>query len=121
MVASQVNLVDGAPLPVCLLINKYDLVAPYKGEKRLLALNQEYLEEFCNKSCIDGWRYVSAKTGFKVKSALKDLVAHIINHDISQYSDPHMKFKEQCFLTEEETTFLWNLSPTKRPRNAAEE
>ena len=88
MVASQVPLADRAPLPVYLLINKYDLVAPYRGEKRLLALNHEYLEEFCNKSCIDGWRYVSAKTGFKVKSALKDLVAHIINHDISQYSDP---------------------------------
>ena len=76
-VASQVCLDDGAPLPVMLLVNKYDKVQEdekkqeqdRKFKKETIGMQPSQLEHFINNYYFVGWRWVSAKTGENVESA----------------------------------------------------
>lgn len=81
-VASQVCLDDGAPLPVMLLINKYDKVEEdekrseeeKKFKKQTIGMQPSQLEHFINNYYFVGWRWVSAKTGENVESAFDGLL-----------------------------------------------
>ena len=81
-VDTHVALKNGEPIPMILIVNKYDLVQDVEEEKLEEQMTQAFLDEFAEQNGFVAALRVSAKTGHNVVQSFSQLVRKIFEKEV---------------------------------------
>lgn len=81
-VDSHVALKNGEPIPMILVVNKFDLVENIEEDKLEEQMTQQFLDEFAEMNGFMGAIRVSAKTGLNINMCFSNLVRQIFVREI---------------------------------------
>lgn len=81
-VDTHVALKNGEPIPMILIVNKYDLVSDVEEEKLEEHMTQAFLDEFAEQNGFVAALRVSAKTGHNVVQSFSQLVRKIFEKEV---------------------------------------
>ena len=81
-VDTHVALKNGEPIPMILIVNKYDLVQDVEEEKLEEQMTQAFLDEFAEQNGFVTALRVSAKTGHNVVQSFSQLVRKIFEKEV---------------------------------------
>ena len=81
-VDTHVALKNGEPIPMILIVNKYDLVQDVEEEKLEEQMTQAFLDEVAEQNGFVAALRVSAKTGHNVVQSFSQLVRKIFEKEV---------------------------------------